>query len=414
MNRKLLYTAFLIAAVFLIASSINAIETLKDDKVHISNLHTIDGDLYAWGETIIIDGTVDGDIAIGGYEVNTNGTIKQSANIFAYNGTIDGYIEGSMRMFAYQASMYGHVGRSAVIMAAILRIDQKAVIERDLIANGGSVMFDGTVNGNARLYGDEIRVSGTINGDLEIKAKKIKIEAPAFIKGNLTYTSAEQAEIDVQSGVTILGETTWNLPDQTDEDGKSDSFFTSFIIEASRLLAAFLFGIILFAIARKYVVETIFQLKTKMGQSFGVGIATISIFIVSIFILLLSLILLIAGGILISEDHSIIGALVLALSTLLLPITSFATVAGGILFYTGKIMLALLIGFLIISKSNPSVVNISKTQLLIGLIILAILFNIPFIGIVAYIVLSVIGAGGIVLGIKHCRHEVKKLGDNAS
>ena len=106
-----------------------------------------------------------------------------------------------------------------------------------------------------------------------------------------------------------------------------------------------------------------------------------------------------------------LGVFVLALSVLMIPITSFITVSGGVLFYSGKIIIALLGGYFLVRLAKPNAVYLGKFQLLVGLIVLALLFSIPFyIGFLIYLIASIIGAGAIILGIKHCRRELNNSG----
>ena len=53
-----------------------AVEFESDENVHISNIHSIDDDFYAWGENVTIDGTIEGDVIVGGYSVRINGEIQ--------------------------------------------------------------------------------------------------------------------------------------------------------------------------------------------------------------------------------------------------------------------------------------------------------------------------------------------------
>jgi len=56
-------------------------------------------------------------------------------------------------------------------------------------------------------------------------------------------------------------------------------------------------------------------------------------------------------------------------------------------------------------KKNP--VLLSKTQLLLGLIVLAIIFAIPYLGIVLYLIGSMAGAGAIILAIRKVKFEFR-------
>ena len=74
----------------------------RGDRIHISSLHEIDDDLYAFGENIIIDGEIDGDLISGGYIVKVNGKLSGSTNVFAYEIFFSGK-HASIRSFcAYE------------------------------------------------------------------------------------------------------------------------------------------------------------------------------------------------------------------------------------------------------------------------------------------------------------------------
>ena len=91
-----------------------------------------------------------------------------------------------------------------------------------------------------------------------------------------------------------------------------------------------------------------------------------------------------------------------------------ATVSGGIIFYSGKIMFAFLVGYLLARIFKSEVALLGKAQLLFGLIILALLFAVPYVGLLIYLLVSIAGAGAIVLGIKNCRAEADRPKGNSS
>ena len=99
----------------------------------------------------------------------------------------------------------------------------------------------------------------------------------------------------------------------------------------------------------------------------------------------------------------------MAISLLMVPITGFITVSGGVLFYSGKVIFALLVGYLLVRMIKPGATYLSRFQLLLGLIVLWLTFAIPYIGLLIYLVVSIVGAGAIVLGVKYCRRELNHL-----
>jgi hypothetical protein len=144
-------------------------------------------------------------------------------------------------------------------------------------------------------------------------------------------------------------------------------------------------------------------LRTRFTVSIATGFLSLLILVVAILILVISAIFLLVGLALISGELAPLGALVLVLSMLMVPITAFTTVSGGIIFYSGKIMFAFLVGYLLVRIFKSEAALLGKAQLLFGLIILALLFAVPYVGLLIYLLVSIAGAGAIVLGIKNCR-----------
>jgi cytoskeletal protein CcmA (bactofilin family) len=405
-------TRYTLACIFLFlftACSGWCISFENEENIHISNLHRIDDDLFAWGSNVTVDGLIEGDLITGGYTVNTNGHTRGSENVFAFKFHHTGRVDGALRGLCNLSEVDGYVGRSVLLYGNDIRIGEKAVIEKDVVIGGAKVHFDGMAKGNAEISGESIYLSGIINGDVLLRGDNINVLAPAVIKGNLTYLSPVEASLELDSGVIILGETDWRLPDEKDDSETGVSGFTSTVIEASQLLAAFLFGIILLLLFHKYALEAANQLRSRFAVATATGLLSLIIVVVSVLILVLSVIFVLIGLTLARGDAALLGAVVLALSLLMVPITGFITVSGGVLFYSGKVIFALLTGYLLLRIIKPKTTYLSRFQLLLGLIVLWLIFAIPFVGLLIYFLVSIVGAGAIVLGVKYCRKELNHI-----
>jgi cytoskeletal protein CcmA (bactofilin family) len=396
----------LLVVALLFAGYAQATSIQSGENIHISNLHQIDHDLYAFGQNVTVDGLIKGDLVVGAYEVFINGEVTESENIFAYKLHHTGTVGNSLRAFVNTVVIDGRVGRSLMFFGYDCRIGKGAVVERDVNINGFSARVDGTVGGNATIRAVRVVISGEIGGDVDIEGEEIRIVPPAVIKGNLTYTCEKEAEIDTAAGVTILGETRWERPEEEngeEEEKTGAAAFKTMIFKISKMLAAFLFGIIVVYLFRRYAEVSFHQLRTRLSVSFATGFLFLLILVVAVLILVVSAIFLLVGLALISGEMAPVGALVLILSMLMVPITAFTTVSGGIIFYSGKIMFAFLIGYLLVRIFKSEAALLGKAQLLFGLIVLALLFAVPYVGLLIYLLVSIAGAGAIVLGIKSCR-----------
>jgi len=393
--------------IFLSALSGSAAIIETGDKIQFTPLHRIEDDVYVFGgENISMDGFIDGDFSAFSYSVNVNGEISGNANFFGRALDHTGKVSRTLHAFVESANINGIVGRSLFSFCNNFVLSSNGLVERDLYTFCAQAHVGGMVKGNAKIHADEARIYGVIEGDLEINARKITISAPAVIKGNLTYHSPAEASIDTSGGVVILGTTEWIASEAGEGDDSAP--FVKVMVTISELLAAFLFGLLMIIPFQRYAKEAVEQLKSRLVISLAAGLITIVIFLFAVIVALVSSITFLIGYVLISGDAPAAGALVLTMSTIILPISAFSAVSGGILFYIGKIILAFLIGCAIIRAVKKDAVSLSKVQLFLGLVALALIFEIPYLGLLIYILGSLTGAGAIVLAVRKISLEISQ------
>ncbi|HUV30545.1 MAG TPA: hypothetical protein VMY05_05605 [Acidobacteriota bacterium] len=369
------------------------------DDIHISNLHTIQDDFYAFGEQVRVDGKIEGDLTAFVYDCLLQGTVTRSANLFARSVDHSGHVGGSLRVLAQYVRIKGRVDGSLIAAGDNIRLSKGSVIERDVNLYGNDVSIDGVVNGNVRITGPRISIAGLIQGDVVLTGDRIVFSPPAFIEGNLVYTSSKQLTIDT-TGVTIVGATTWKQPEKKEEE---TSLFTRITLKGSSLLAAFLFGVIVVRLFRPYAEEAVDQLRHRMTVSLAAGFLGLLVLGVCVVAFLASVGSAVIGYVLIHSDLVIPGSLLLIVSILLIPITSFATVSGGIILYSGAIVVAFLVGFVIKKLARPDSQLLNASSLFSGLIVLTLVFWLPYVGTLLYLLVTIAGTGAILLGIKYCR-----------
>jgi len=184
-------------------------------------------------------------------------------------------------------------------------------------------------------------------------------------------------------------------------------------MQTSNLLAAFLFGIIIIRLFRPYAEESFDQLRNRMTVSLAAGFLGILVIAGCVVVLFASLIAALVGAILISSDQALVGSLVLIVPTLLIPITGFVTVSGGIILYSGQIIVACLVGYGLVRFGRREATTLNAWSLLLGLIVLAIICAIPYLGFLLFLTATLAGCGAILLGIKNCR-KGDKISNNSS
>lgn len=373
----------------------------SDNNIYLSSLHHIDDDFYAVGETIKIDGTVNGDLLAIGSRATLRGEIGGSGNFLVGTLNHSGRVRGSLRAAGRYQDYNGFIGGSLIAAGEDITLGQGSLIEKDVNAYAKNVSIDGVIKGSVEAKGKRVRISGLIGGDLNIESDDITLIPPLIIKGNLTYTSETEDVLQIDAGITVVGDITWTDSKADEEDQGTP--LASFTFRISSLLAAFLFGIIILKLFGSYVEEAVNQLRSNASVVVAAGMLGSIVVALGIVILVVSIVAAFVGLILVQGETAVLGVPVLVFSILMIPISSFAALSGGILFYAGKIIVGFFLGMLVLGRSGRSGKSLGGLPLLAGLTLLAVIFWLPYIGGILYLLLNLVGAGAIIMGIKNCR-----------
>ena len=392
----------LIGLTMLLVTPIGATTVESGNDVHISHLHEIDDDFYAFSDKIRVDGVITGDFAGFGRDVVIKGNIGQSGNFACQYMDHNGSIEGSLRFLGERLTVSGRVGGSILGAGSSITIHQGSIVEKDINIAANEINIDGTILGNATCSGNNVRVTAQIGGDLEVKANKIIIAPPAVIRGNLVYHTKNEDQLTLEPGVTVVGTTTWEAPKSAKED--DTSILPDIAYAIANLLAAYIFGIIVFKLFKPYTEESFRQLRERVTASIAAGLVSLLGLVMAVIILLLALAGTGIGTLLLSGELAFLGVCLLVFSLLALPISSFITVSGAIILYSGKIMVGLVLGHMTLNLIRPRQAKPGKAALFIGLILITLATALPYVGLVFYLLTMLIGAGAIVLGVYRCRH----------
>ncbi|MGE3268182.1 MAG: hypothetical protein AB7P40_05505 [Chloroflexota bacterium] len=166
---------------------------------------TLNDDLYAFGNTVDVQGTVNGDVIAGSSTVTISGTVN--GDVIAAAGTVlvPGQVNGSIRATGGNLSITGAVRDDVLVGGGRLELGPEASVGRDLLFGGGTLDLSGQVGRNVRLGGGDMTVAGQVGGDVRADAGSLTVADGAVIRGDLTYSSEQSATI--APGATIAGQT---------------------------------------------------------------------------------------------------------------------------------------------------------------------------------------------------------------
>lgn len=381
-----------------------AAEMVSSDVYRLESDQTVADDLYVTGEEIYIDGKVEGDlIAFGGFvevkgevtgdviaaggEVVIDGTVGDDARVAGAGIRINGRIGddllaaggGSgpgMPPFPMQVgdrqvqqgvwvSSDATVGGDAYIVGGAGAIDGQIV--GDLFVGMSSVVFDGDVGGDARLYGNRVVVS-----------------PEATVAGTLTYRTEQPLTVPEGVAATVQQETMPAVPEQP-EPTLTQRLLDWGIRFGRALLGLFILGWLLLKLAPACMENTRAAMNGRTWAALGIGFI---VFLVAAPIIVF----------LVAAAWLFWGFFPGALATALLLLGML-----GVLWFTSPALTGLCLGSTLLKNSASRLL-----QLFVGTLIVLLLARaaewIPGFGwLVAWLVLVVsfmFAAGAIILGMR--------------
>jgi len=393
MKKFLVFLMAAAAVLFLFAAPLAAQDT---ENAGSSMSTSFDDDLYVFGSDIFITEDVEGDLVMAGGRIDV--TADTAQDLMAAGGMIDirGDIGDDIRAAGGTINIFGNIGDDLIAAGGQVTISGSSAVGGALVLTGGTLDISGTVKGDAVLNGGTITISGKIDGDVRIDGvESLKVTESAEISGDLIYRSSTRANIS--GGAVIGGEVKETIVEKTEvkasETGASPWAVFAATYIGGRVIAflgLFILGIILIAVMPGFFQKFNQRMKDTLGYCvgggaivlFGVPIASGILFFVSIILF----ITIIGSG---------LGIIAMASNALML-------ILYGVLIYLSTVFLSYLLGRVILAKTSLNMDKYGWKVLvyLIGLVIIMIIFSIPFAGWLIRFAGILFGLGGLALVIK--------------
>jgi cytoskeletal protein CcmA (bactofilin family) len=164
---------------------------------------TIHDDLYAAGTTVDIQGTVDGDLIVGGQTITIGGVVTGDVIAAGRDVTISGSVGGTVRAAGNAITVDGTVGHDVVVGCGTLVLGPNAMVGRDVLAGAGTSSFGGRIARDVRLGSGSASFSGSVGGVVYARAKELRLNEGAVLERDLFYTSRN--ELTKASGAVVRG-----------------------------------------------------------------------------------------------------------------------------------------------------------------------------------------------------------------
>jgi cytoskeletal protein CcmA (bactofilin family) len=207
------------------------------------------GDLAAAGETVEVPEAVDGDVMVAGAYVRFSGDAGGSVLAVGGSQVVGGTVLGSVRAAGGRVELTGSVERNATLLGNDLRVRDGAVIGLNAYLVGTSVEQRGAVRGHLRIAGRDVVLDGPVSGNVDVVADRLTVGPSARIDGDLT-AQVREGGLSIDPAAIVVG-----TRDLVEVPGPS---MASRILFGAGRAAAFLFaGFILLLLA------------PELGQSAG-------------------------------------------------------------------------------------------------------------------------------------------------
>ncbi len=363
-NPGKILTVFLLLIMFLLPPGlpVEAAKIDAGDNLTVGGNELIDDDLYLFGEVIMVSGRVDGDAALFGREVVVDGNIMGSLLVFAETVRITGNVSGTVRGASNSFSFSGSSGRDLLIMANTLTMT--GTVGQDIFAAASNGTITGSVGRDIKSTFNRLIADGPVGGDINAVINELIIGPNAQVSGKLTYTS--EAEATINKEAVVGGKITRLDPPKTEVTGVTAGRSAwGFMRPILSLLFAALLMILFFPVVTNGSADMI---RENPVPSLGTG----------------ALIVFVAP----------IAALALLITVIGIPVSFLSMLLYVVLLYLSRVIAGYFLADLALNKFGVELHQVLKV--LIGVLVLALIFKIPFIGWLVHLAAVIFGSGAFM------------------
>jgi cytoskeletal protein CcmA (bactofilin family) len=355
-------------------ASAGAMTVRQGDSAGVPKGEVLADDLYAFGNTITVDGTVDGDVVAFGQVVIVNGDVRGSVITAAQTVRIDGTVGGTVRAAGSTVDIGGRVDGDVV--AGANQVSITGQVKRDVAAGAQRVSITDSVGRNVMTGSESLSITGKVGGNVSAQSSRVSVAKDGSVAGNLEYWSAEQASVQGR----VSGQTTRHEPQAkaqagpTGAAGMASAALGVVVAWVESLLGFLLLGLLMVFVFRHPTEGGSQVVLNSAWSSLGAGalvffttpMALIFVFVVGLFF----------------------GAWWLAFVMM---------AAFWLLLLAGLIVGGLAVGRAILRRTSAAEEPSLTISLLLGLALVWLVGAIPFLGALVGWVVMLVGTGALVL-----------------
>jgi hypothetical protein len=315
------------------------------DQIVVPQGETVEGDLYASGRTIRVEGIVDGDLLVTGGEVDVTGEVTGDLVAGSGNVEISGRVGGDARVGAGQVTVGGSVGEDLVVGAGQVTITSSGEVGEDFVFGTGRTILDGQVSGDVLGSTGTYERRGSVGG-----TERVNIREPPR---------------EPTLGDRLLG-------------------------GLRRLVSVLIVGALLLWLAPRFIDGSAEVLRRRPLASFGVGaLSLVGSVVLAFLVIIVAVLVGIPFGML-----GLGGLFAILLFAALLSLVVLAFLLVVTLAFVAPVVVGLAIGRLLLRDGSA----IRRwVALLLGVLVVVVVSSVPVVGGWIGFLIALFGLGAVVL-----------------
>jgi hypothetical protein len=339
----------------------------KEGPVTVAADETINDTLLAMGQTVSVDGTINGDLIAFGQSVTVRGNVTGNVVTAAQSVTIEGTVGGTVLGAGEGVRLdNARVGRDFYGFGNGVEIASGANVTGNAMGFGSTVDVDGRVGIDFKGFANTVTVSGAVERNVDGFGQTVTIESTARIGGNVTGHVDSAGDLEVADGAQVGGSVNEQL---VEREHRRNQYLTfgHYFGQVIRLAGMFLAGLILLWLV-PVLREVSLPSAGTVLRSAGIGLA--------------------------AAVTLPVAAIIVCVTVVGIPLGILTFVLGAIGLYFSKPVIAQVIGRGVLrNRSTPPHYAVT---LFVGLVIVIVAINLPWIGGFANLILTLTGFGVIV------------------
>lgn len=365
MPRKLASWLVMVVALCGLSVVVVAQQFGADTTVRVAAGETRQGDLYAAGELIEVAGRLEGDLIAAAQRIRTTGTV--TGDLFVAGRTVDirGPVGDSTRAAGDEVTVAASIDGDLVTAGGACQILEGARVTGGFTAACGAVQLDGTVDGDIRAAGGLVIISGTVGGAATIRADRIVLEPGARIVGDLDYEA--RTPLTPEEAARVEGEVRFDEVVDEESPGLTAGSFLFWGWQTGAALLAGLLGVALFR-----------RLLPQLASAVAENTTTGALLGFAAFLMVPA------------------GAAIVMITVIGIPVGLVALLLFAVALYLAKLPIAVWAGGQLLARAGRPDAS-PYLAMGLGVIVLYILFALPYVGWLVWLGATWLGLGAMVL-----------------